>query len=283
MTDHQKQYNRLPISFHQTFIPERQYITELLYFIGGGGTGTDQEISKLTGIPVGQSSGKVPAIISYCNGMGLIIIKKAAKDRQREFELTPFGRAVLLEDKNLSEELTQWLVHLHLCRRHGGAEIWHLCFGKSMDILGMNFTEKSLNEYLERICGNRSRCLIGPLINTYEEPASLKNAKAISRSNGGLTRTAAPLLTGFRFGYSAFLLDLWGSHFPEDRQVTLTDFEAETYWTNIGAWDDRQKENVLDMIQTTGAIKIDKLMRPWVLIRCGTSNQFWSLLYEDLA
>ena len=143
-----EQYERLPISFHQTFIPERLYITALLRFAAKGKTGSDQEISQETGIPVGKVSGKVPAIIRYCKGMGLISVTRSAHASQREFDLTRFGRSVLLEDANLSEELSQWLAHLHLCRRQGGAEIWHLCFAQGFPVLGMEISGKELTGFL---------------------------------------------------------------------------------------------------------------------------------------
>ncbi len=75
-----KTYHRLPVTFHQTFIPERAHISALLKFAAGGNEGTstlrqaqdiaplsvtDQEISAKTGISTGQSSGKVPATLPF--------------------------------------------------------------------------------------------------------------------------------------------------------------------------------------------------------------------------
>ncbi len=53
----QKNYHRLPVTFHQTFIPERAHISALLKFAAKGHKGTstplsvtDQEISAETGL-----------------------------------------------------------------------------------------------------------------------------------------------------------------------------------------------------------------------------------------
>ncbi len=155
-----RKYQRLPVTFHQTFIPERAHISALLKFAAKGNKGTstlrqaqdiaplsvtDQEISAETGIPTGQSSGKVPAMLDYCRGMGLMTVEKGAQSRQKRPVLTDFGRTVLLEDSTLTEELSQWLAHLMLCRRQGGAEIWHLSFGNSADVLGMEFPVSGAN------------------------------------------------------------------------------------------------------------------------------------------
>ena len=277
------EYDRLSVSFHQTFIPERLYITAFLRFVAGGGRGTDQQISEQTGIPVGKSSGKVPAIIRYCSGMGLVTITGKAKVEDREFGLTSFGRCVLLEDPNLSEDLTQWLVHFHLCRRNAGAEIWFQCFARGYPVLGMEFCEDELTSHLANIFGNKKRSLIGPLIRTYEETASLKVAGVLQRHNGIIKRIPAPLLSGFRNGYSAFLLSLWDYYFPAEFQVTVNDFEQKTYLQQITGWDLRQYEIALDMMQAAGSIRIDKQMRPWVLSRSAETNKFWTVLFDELA
>jgi hypothetical protein len=274
---------RLPVNFHQTFIPERIYLSSLLRLAARGGEGTYKEISAETGIPVGQYSGKVPAILNYCSGMGLIQVEKGTAPGQKRPVLTPFGRSVLLEDANLSEPLSQWLAHLHLCRENGGAEIWHLTFGRSSDVLGMTFSENDLEEYLASICGRKNRSLIGPLVGTYEESAALKGAGAIVRGEQGLTRTPAPLLRGFQNGYGVLLLSLWEFYFPNAGQVTLSDFESGTYFRRICGWSDEQCTMVLAMLQERGVVDIDKQMRPWVLTRRSESGSLWRMLYEDLA
>jgi hypothetical protein len=275
---------RLPVNFHQTFIPERQYISSLLHFVATGQTGTDQDISEQTGIPVGKSSGKVPSIISYCSGMGLIEVQKMAGSGVKAFSFTPFGRAVLLEDSTLSEELSQWIAHLHLCRQNGGAEIWYHTFNKGYDVLGLEFTEQDLTDFLDRNCGKRNKSPIGPLIRTYEEPAAFQIANVLTRQNGNLLkRSPAPLLSGFRNGYSALLLSLWEDNFSDHRQVTTTDLESTVHWQNIGGWNQRQNETILDMLQDAGAIKIDKQMKPWVLSRLTNAKKFWAAIYDGLA
>ena len=60
------------LNFHQTFKPERQYISGLLSEIECCNGLDIQEISNQTGIPTGKSSGKVEPTISYAEYMGLI-------------------------------------------------------------------------------------------------------------------------------------------------------------------------------------------------------------------
>ena len=277
------EHNRLSLTFHQTFIPERLYITSFLRFVANGNTGTDQDISEKTGIPVGRSTGKVPAIINYCKGMGLIFVEQKNSAVSRKFYLTSFGRSILLEDANLSEDLSQWLVHLHLCRRNSGAELWYLGISKGYELFGTEFTEQELTAHVERVWGTKNRSVLGPLIRTYEEQASFKTAGVFTRTGKVIKRLPAPLLSSFRIGYSALLLSLWDDHFPDENQVTLIDFERKTYWQRMAGWDSRQNEIALEMVQEAGAIRIDKQMRPWILRRCTDTNKLWPSLYDELA
>ncbi len=275
--------SRLPVTFHQTFIPERAHISALLKYAASAKEGTDQEISAETGIPTGQSSGKVPAMIDYARGMGLIHVARGRQARQKRLKLTDFGRTMLLEDSALTEELSQWLMHLLLCRRQGGAEIWHLSFGWSTEVLGLEFPEDALENYLAGILGKRKRSLIGPLVRMYAEPSSFKKAGAIIQEKTMLHRVPAPVLSGFSNGYAALLLSLWEVHFPKERQVTLTDFETETFFQRICGWNDRQYAQILEMLEHHRAIILDKQMRPWVLNRRAESSSYWRIVYAELA
>lgn len=120
--------SRLPRNFHKSFKPERQYINALLRFAAAGKSGSYQEIASETGIPMGVSSGKVPAIIDYCRGMGLIRLTGSNRTSIKKPDLTPFGRIVLLEDPFLKLNITQWVAHLNLCSPLCGAEVWYQTF-----------------------------------------------------------------------------------------------------------------------------------------------------------
>lgn len=276
-------YKRLSINFHQTFIPEKRYISALIRYAGGNhNQGTMQEISSITGIPMGESSGKAPAILNYAQGMGLVTVEKGDTISSKKTQLTNFGRTVLLEDPNLSEQLTQWVAHFNMCRSIGGAETWHLTFGPGRDFLGMKFSEKNLEAYLTGILGKKNKSIIGPMLRMYQEPASFKTSNLINIDDRTINRSAAPILKGFINAYSAIFLLLFETHFPDDRQITVSDFEDATFWKRIAGWSDQQNAMILEMIQTQGAINIDRQMQPWILTRKSESKSFWRTIYNDL-
>ena len=119
-----KQNDRLPRNFHRTFKPERQYINQMLKYAASGQEGDYPAIGSATGIPTGSSSGKVPAILDYCRGMGLVRLVGQERSAVKKPELTSFGRVVLLEDPYLKAAVSQWIAHMNLCSPITGGDVW---------------------------------------------------------------------------------------------------------------------------------------------------------------
>lgn len=279
MTKNNSKFKRLGVRFHQTFMPEKIYITKMLSFAATDGLGRDTEIADKTGIPTGKSSGKVPSTMQYCLGMGLI--ERSTVNKARQISLTAMGQSVYAHDANLLQPLTQWMAHLNLCRRHGGAEVWYLCFARSAEQLGSEFSRSRLESYLAAKLGSAKRSLIGPMLRAYTDAAALNLASALTIQQDHVQRNPAPLLPAYANAYSAWLLHLWDVHFTDNRQVTLTDWEAATCWGHIAFWNESQQEQALRLIQETGAIEIDRHMRPWVLIRRADADAFWQNMYAS--
>ena len=138
------EHNRLPRNFHKTFKPERQYIAAMLRYAAAGKEGDYQAIAADTGIPTGTSSGKVPAILDYCRGMGLLRLSGADRSAIKRPELTSFGRMVLLEDPFLKTAISQWIAHLNLCSPLTGADVWYQLFFVGTQALGKSFPRTKL-------------------------------------------------------------------------------------------------------------------------------------------
>jgi len=255
----------------------------MLSFAAAEKDGSVQEISAQTGIPMGKSSGKTPAVLDYCCGMGLLTIppKTGAVKSPR---LTPFGRVVLLEDKFLKQPLTQWLAHLQLCRPDAGAEAWFLTFVKARKILGDAFKQEQLESFLRDESGGKfSTSLVGPLIRTYTDPAGLLDIRLLDVSGSGeVSRRPAPISKDFVRGYAAWLITLLEIHFPDQREVAASDLQRLTCWDDIGGWSSAQSDQLLTLIQERHLIDINRHLRPWVITRLCPSAEVWPTIYQDL-
>lgn len=274
--------SRLPRNFHKSFKPERQYINAMLRFAAAGTSGDYQAMATDTGIPMGSSSGKVPAILDYCRGMGLIILSGSDRSAIKTPQLTPFGRIVLLEDPFLKMDVTQWIAHLHLCGPLIGAEVWFQTFFNGTQSLGMRFERSKLESYLGLTLGVDKSGLIGPMVGMYEDEAALKTCGVLSEASGSITRVPAPLHDEFGYGYGAWLLQVMADHFPKNSQISTTELDAKAGWRTIPGWDVGTHQRILEMIERKGLIEVDRHMEPWLIRPKHKLESAWKQIYDDL-
>ena len=255
-------------------------IGKLLNYVARGGFGTYKEMSIATGIPMGVSNGKMPAIYAYTLGMGLIVTKES--DGAKVPSLTRLGEKVYSEDEYLGLSITQWLAHINLCRKDIGAKTWNFTFASGSRVIGNSFTKTQLEEYLATKCGG-GKDRVGPLISTYLEDAALGRAEVILNQGDNYLRKKAPLSSSFVNGYSFALLLLLEAFFPGQGQVTLTDFEDSTSFFDICLWDEADREYMFSIIERKGFLTIDRQMKPWIIERRADSEEALKHLYDDIA
>jgi hypothetical protein len=276
------QHNRLPRNFHRTFKPERQYLHAMLRFAAAGRQGDYQEIAAATGIPTGLSSGKVPAILDYCRGMGLISLAGPDRSSVKRPDLTPFGRIVLLEDPFLKLGISQWIAHLNLCSPLTGADVWYQTCFVGTQALGMTFDRTSLESYLGLVYGVDKSGLIGPLIGTYEDEASFKTCGALAETSGAVQRKTAPVSDEMALGYGAWVVQLMTTHFPGLRQVPITDLDVAAGWRTIPGWDISSLQRALEMMVRKGVVEVDRHMEPWLIAAADDTDRAWRRIYDDM-
>lgn len=273
---------QLPLNFHKTFVPERRLIAALLDYTVKGKSGTYAEIAAETGIPMGTSSGKVPAILYYGKGMGLIELESGKGRSTNKPVLTAFGSVVYEEDRLLGKAITQWLAHLHLCLPATGAVAWYKVFAEGRATLGNSFSSQQLEDYLISLFGvGRNRT--GPLIRTYLDDAALARASVLRQDKGVIRREKAPLLEDFSLGYAAFFLSVLQNSFADQYQITLTDLNEKVGCFDTCLWGDNEIAQALALIERTGFISIDRQMQPWIMERRADASQVWAEIYSDIA
>ncbi|NLW19098.1 MAG: DUF4007 family protein [Candidatus Cloacimonetes bacterium] len=272
---------RLPRNFHRTFKPERQYISAILKFSAEGRSGNAQTISEKTGIPTGESSGKVLPTIDYCQGMGLISVNKD-KGLLIKPELTDLGRVILVEDPYLKAEISQWLCHLNLCNKTTGADVWYHVFWSAYHSLGDRFTRNNLEAMLESQYGSSNRSLIGPLLGMYEDDASFRVCGALQDDGKLITRNQAPIKDDLARGYGAWVIGSMERFFPKQKQVSTSELEQKTGWLTICRWLGKGMSDVLDQMERKGILKVDRHMNPWILSPLKSAREAYKQMFDDM-
>lgn len=273
--------DRLPLSFHMTFQPERHYLSALLRFATGQtAPSTIETISEQTGIPTGKSSGKVRPLLQYARGMGLITTVNKAGEGVC-VQLTPLGQTVIAEDSYLIEETTQWALHLMLCRARGGAEAWHAVFVEAPTALGRDLDDTQFYAYLDNKYGS-SRDAVGPLVRSYADPAALGKAAAIQKDDGRIQLRKMPLQPAFFDTLSALLMLVWDEVCPDQSQVALCELEGECGLMAAVGWNTEEQSEFLVSTENAGLFRVDRQTGAPILTRLMTTKDVLEGMYDRL-
>ena len=273
--------DRLPLSFHMTFQPERHYLSALLAFAqSNDGPVTIATISEQTGIPTGKSSGKVRPLLQYARGMGLI--NWATKSGEGiQLQLTSPGKTVMDEDIHLIEQTTQWVLHLMLCRARGGAEVWHAVFVEGAAALGRDLDEAHFEAYLENKYGS-SRDAVGPLVRSYADPAALGKAAAIQKEDGRIRLRKMPLQPAFFDTLGALLFLIWDDIFPGESQIALRELESESGLMAATGWNSEEQNDFFASAESAGLLRVDRQTGAPILTRLMNTDDVLEVMYDRL-
>lgn len=270
--------SRLPLSFHMTFLPERHYLAALIEFVRRGADASLAEISKATGIPTGTSTGKVKPLIDYARGMGLLSISASRRGRMG-LSLTELGTVIQREDRHLLEESTQWLLHLMLCRRSGGAEAWYAVFVEAARLLGRSFGESDLASFL----GNRygtARDALGPLIRTYSDTAALGRTGAVQQRDDQFSLRKVPLQPATQDAAAAALFLAWDDLSSQDIQMAFGTLESASGLMTASGWTQEEQSSFLESLEIGGRIRVDRQTGAPILTRVASTQAVLGALYD---
>lgn len=266
----------LPITFADTFAPERTYLSILLKFFKTHKKYMDKmAISEETGIPQGASTGKVVPHIKYMLGMNLI------ESDDKWYKLTPFGKAVYEMDKSLTENISAWACHAFMCDNEDGAILYNRAFKilKSGRPLTESDFENTLTQEFDKKDSGR---YLSSFISYYTKPTSFAKANILSLEDGVYTFNSAPIKRTFLPMYGAFVCHYLYKYFPDKAQVSSTDFINTTGfcdWFGIKGSDFKM---LLEQLAGAGYIKLLNLVDPPVISPIMEEEDCWDNLYSNL-
>ncbi|MBN2886824.1 MAG: hypothetical protein JXM75_08985 [Chromatiaceae bacterium] len=293
---------RLALNFAQDFLPERRLLAALLAFAADGGAGDKLTISERTGIPTGESTGKVEPMIHFARAMGLI---QAARERdQWSLRTTLLGRRILAEDPWLSEPVTLWLLHLLLCRRQGReepargvADAWFALFADGEARLGNPFGVEDYQAllaerhgakgYLRRLASLvpraylESGCL-GPIELLIEAPSTAASSRS---ALGYFRREPAPVAVSHFPAYTAWLFLLWDQLYPDDHQLAMDDLFAEARVLALLGWGQGAASRWMQWMANQGWLQLDRKTGATLALRLRlrSTQDVIAHLYDELA
>ena len=283
----------LPLNFPQSFLPERSLLAKIFAFAAQNGAGNKLEIMQQTGIPTGESTGKVEPMIGYAQGMGLI---QASQHKGHwQLGLTPLGQSIFQEDRYLHESQTQWLLHLLLCRRldlsvpaTGLADAWFAIFAESHYRLGKCFKIEELLHFVSERHQQPKYVpdLVRLVVRSYQQASCFKAVGAIREVEQAehllLERGSAPTDTSYFPFYAAFLYLVWDDLFAGESQLALEQLAAESRCFLLLGWTDSAINRWLYWLGDQGWLQLDRHTGTPVLLRLRTTGQLLEKLYSEM-
>jgi len=283
----------LPLNFSHDFLPERSLLARLLPFASTTGCGDKVKIGAETGIPTGESSGKVEPMIHYASGMGLIRADKGAK--HWKLELTTLGRLITAEDPYLSESVTLWLLHLMLCRRSaledpatGLADAWFALFAEGALRLGNRFDQGAYLDFLMERHGKKGylKGLSGLVLRSYLELTCFGSINALTAEVlDGQTlylRNAAPTERSHFPAYSAYLFLVWDDLYAGHSQLAIDDLFTQSRCLAVMGWDRATATRWLDWMADHGLLQLDRQTGDTLALRLRDTKTVIAGIFNEL-
>lgn len=269
-----------PLNFHQTFAPETEALAQLLRVASNNNDfHTKEEISSLTMIPTGESSGKVVPHIYYAAAMNLIEFDK--KDNKYSLSLTALGRTIYKEDPFLTEDLTRIVCHYEVANKYSSTLLWSYLFNRYIPVSGNTFLQNNFSNTVNREF-EIAKVNLSPLRSFYSAERSFASISILSIEGDKYTVSPHSINRVYRYVYAYLLLKNWETHLPNQSEITFTDLTDVLGFGNPFIWNEHTVMEVLELLQDQGVIVVNRQLSPITIIKQVSSDYCLSKLYSFL-
>lgn len=264
------------VNFHKTFPPQDSYITKILDLAKEGYVGTKEEISEITGIPTGKTSGKVVPHILYAQYMGLTT--SSLNKGKYTLELTDLGKIVLENDEYLFEDITRLLCHYNICDTSFGAYLWSFVYSglplMTDETMSDETMKKKYNDYF------RVKADLGALKKSYKESGFFDGLGLLDFTDG--IRINSLYYKDERlYVYAYTLLRSWENKYPDFQEITSSQI-SEMKWNKRFGFDDDEMLFALEQLAEKQLVRLNKQLVPYTVIRTAESSDILPHMYDLL-
>ncbi|WP_050640576.1 MULTISPECIES: hypothetical protein [Clostridia] len=266
------------MNFHQTFKPECKYISSILDIADGTSWLSVKDISGMTGIPQGASSGKVEPHISYAEYMGLI--KSEKKDKQIQLTRTALGENVSMEDPGLQESLTKLLLHAMILRQEEGASMWSSIFKNILPKYRNGIKKDMLILELNQIYDNKVTTKnISPFFGSYDD--LFAEIKILNVEDDVVKCNSFAYNKEFIYMYALALWAYWEEYYPEQEEISSVQFEKVGFGKAFG-WNTQVEYEVMEHLADRGLLRMNRQLMPYTILKLTNKEELISNLYSEL-
>lgn len=269
----------LNLNFHQTFIPEGNYLSGILNIADESEEGLDLEtISKRTGIPQGESSGKIPPHINYAQYMGLITYE--LNDGRYKFQLTDLGSTVLRNDPYLRENVSILLCHYMITRKNGGAAAWNFGFYQALSSSNPTINVADLISMMQKqVSKSVNRKNVSPFIGSYVR-GFFSPLEILTEDRTSITEHSLSYRPELIYAYAYALYKNWDDCFQSD-EITADQLHEIQFRQPFG-WNEEEEYAILEHLQDYHIIRLNRQLSPYSIVRLMDVNKLLTCMYSEL-
>ena len=241
---------------------------------------TKEEISEVTGIPTGKSSGKVEPHIMYAIYMGLISNISETKNKYR-LVCTPLGKVIKTEDIGFHEEISQLICHVRLTSPTTGAPLWSTITRDVLPNYPNGIKHILLEDELKKRCYlGEGKIRTGAFFSTYEK--SFKAITLLSKCKDTVTFISQDYKNELFYVYVYALLYEWEQMYPYNNEISSIELNELKFASAFG-FNQMTINKVLGHISEKGLININGQLSPFTIIKVIKLEDILSLLYSLLS
>lgn len=269
------------LNFHLTFVPEGNYLSGILNIADESEEGMNLDtISRETGIPQGESSGKIPPHINYAQYMGLITYEVSSG--KYRIHLTDLGRVVKRSDPYLRENVSVLLCHYMITRENGGAAAWSFSFHQALSPTNSTIQVTALvNMMQEQVSKSATKKNISPFINSYVR-GFFSPLEILTEDKPQNTITEHPV--SYRpeliYAYAYALYQSWDSAYRSD-EITAHQLHDIQFRQPFG-WNEDEEYIILEHMQDYHIIRFNRQLSPYSIVRLMDTNKLLDCMYSEL-
>ncbi|KZZ84378.1 DUF4007 family protein [Bacillus sp. SJS] len=268
------------LNFHQSFAPERDALAQLLSLSQENCPPlTKEEISKITTISTGESSGKVVPNLLYAEMMGILDVKVC--EGRYQLYPNPLGTVIKNEDPFLIESITKWICHYNLAFKNSKTVLWSYIFNEVIKQLGTSFSKESLQKVVNK--NFEAQVNLTPFRSCYlNNDRSFTALELLKEEDNNYRMIPHNVEPSYMYLYAYQLLNSWEIFLEDRTEITFNEIKEKLYFGDPYVWGDREIHHVLELLHDEKIIILNRQLNPLTIVRHENSKDILNKLYSLL-